>query len=192
MRRRLVIFVKEPRPGRVKSRLARDIGRIEAAWWYRHQSARLVRRLAADRRWQTVLAVAPDRAVGSAAWPDRVPRLGQGAGDLGRRMLRALASWPGPALVVGSDIPAVTPARVAEAFSLLGRFDVALGPAVDGGYWAIGRRAGLALPVGALEGVRWSGPEARHDTERRLAPLRIGHAAWLADVDRGRDLVAGR
>lgn len=192
MRPRLVIFVKEPQPGRVKSRLARDIGRVEAAWWYRHQTARLIRRLAPDRRWQTVLAVSPDRAVAAGrAWPGAVPRVPQGQGDLGWRMaraLRALRAHGGPVLVIGSDVPAITPARVAAAFRLLGRHDAVIGPAVDGGYWAIGLRTGAVLPAGALRDVRWSGPHARADTERSLAPLSIGHAAELADVDCGADL----
>ena len=51
MRRSLIIMVKQPRPGRVKTRLARDIGRVEAAWWYRHQMTRLLRNLR-DPRWQ--------------------------------------------------------------------------------------------------------------------------------------------
>ena len=37
-------MLKEPRPGRVKTRLGRDIGMVEAAWWFRHQTARLIRR----------------------------------------------------------------------------------------------------------------------------------------------------
>ena len=57
MRRTLVIMVKEPRPGRVKTRLGRDIGMVGAAWWFRHQTRSLIRRLR-DPRWQIVLAVA--------------------------------------------------------------------------------------------------------------------------------------
>ena len=65
-------MVKEPRPGRVKTRLGRNIGMTAAAWWFRHQTARLLRRLR-DPRWQIVLAVAPDRA-GLADAVDRLRR----------------------------------------------------------------------------------------------------------------------
>lgn len=185
--RTLVVFVKEPRAGQVKSRLGRQIGMIEAAWWYRHQTARLLRRLSPDPRWRLVLAVSPDTALRARAWPAALPRAAQGRGHLGQRMARALRQ-PGTVLVIGSDIPGIGRAEVAEAFRLLGTHDAVLGPATDGGYWAIGIRAGAALPAGALEGVRWSTAHARTDTEASLAPLRIGHAALLRDVDSAVDL----
>ena len=53
-------MVKEPHPGRVKTRLGRDLGLTRAAWWFRHQTRRLIRKLAQDQRWDTVLAVSPD------------------------------------------------------------------------------------------------------------------------------------
>jgi hypothetical protein len=52
-------MVKEPQLGRVKTRLGRDIGMVPALWWYRHQVARLTRRLD-DRRWHLTLAISPD------------------------------------------------------------------------------------------------------------------------------------
>ena len=192
-RPRLIVFVKEPRPGRVKTRLARDIGAVAATWWLRHQSAALIRRIGYDARWQTLLAVAPDRALSSRAWPAHLPRLAQGGGDLGARMRRALlAAPPGPVVLVGADIPGIRAHHIAEAFALLGRHEAVLGPATDGGYWLIGlRRGGRALPRGALAGVRWSGPHALADSVASLAPLSIGFAAELADVDSGADLPTG-
>lgn len=191
----LVIFVKEPRPGRVKTRLARDIGRVEAAWWFRHQSQAAIRRLSRDRRWRTVLAVSPDpEGLGSRFWPAALPRAGQGAGDLGRRMTRFLRREPGtglpraPVAVVGADIPDLRPAHVARAFALLGRHDAVLGPAADGGYWLIGLRPSRAVPRDLLDGVRWSTGHALDDTLRRLSGLSVGFAARLRDVDTACDL----
>ncbi len=66
MRRRLVVMVKAPRPGRVKTRLGRQIGMVPAAWWMRHQTTRLLRRLR-DPRWDIWLAVAPDTRLRDAA-----------------------------------------------------------------------------------------------------------------------------
>lgn len=199
MRPTLVIFVKEPLPGRVKTRLAREIGAVEATWWFRRQSAALVRRLSADRRWRTVLAVSPDAAgLASRTWPAGLPRAPQGGGDLGRRMLRFLRREPGtgvppgPVAVVGADLPALRPAHVARAFRLLGRHGAVLGPATDGGYWLIGVSATARLPRHALEGVRWSGPHALADTADRLSALRVGLADKLADVDTAADLAEWR
>ena len=85
MRRQVVLMAKEPRAGRVKTRLGREIGMVEAAWWVRHQSVRMIRRLQ-DPRWELVLSVSPDRAVHGRAWPGNLPRLAQGPGDLGARV----------------------------------------------------------------------------------------------------------
>ncbi|MHA1529614.1 MAG: TIGR04282 family arsenosugar biosynthesis glycosyltransferase [Alphaproteobacteria bacterium] len=191
MQRTLVIFLKEPRPGRVKSRLGREIGMTRAAWWFRHQSARLIRRLGGDRRWRTVLAVSPDReGLASRVWPAGVARWPQGPGDLGCRMGRAFSAMPpGPVIVIGADIPGLRPVHVAEGFHLLGRHDAVLGPAPDGGYWMIGlRRGGRAAPAGLFGGVRWSSAHALADTVASLAPLDVGFAATLRDIDRAADL----
>ena len=65
---------------------------------------RLVRALAADRRFRTVLAVTPDRA--QFRLPVRVTRIAQGGGDLGVRMHRAFRRFPrGRVAIIGSDIP---------------------------------------------------------------------------------------
>lgn len=183
----LAVFVRLPRPGRVKTRLAAGTGSIAAAWWYRHQTNRLLRRVT-DPRWRTVLAVADPADLRAAAWPARFQRLAQPAGSLGRRMVGVLRAVPGPVVVVGSDIPPLRAAHVAACFRALAGADVVLGPAEDGGYWAIGRRGGVTLPRDCLDGVRWSGPHARSDTEARLSRFRIARGPVLWDVDRAADL----
>lgn len=193
MRPTLVIFLKEPHPGRVKTRLGRGIGMTAAAWWFRHAAAALIRRVGRDPRWRTVLAVSPDAAgLASRVWPAHLPRWPQGQGDLGQRMARAFRAMPpGPVLIVGADIPALDACHVAEGFRLLGRHDSVLGPTPDGGYWMVGlRRGGRSAPAGMLAPVRWSTPHALADTVATLAPLRIGYGPVLADVDTAADLRA--
>lgn len=193
MLRTLVIFLKEPRPGRVKTRLARGLGTVPATWWFRHQAARLIRRLGHDRRWRTVLAVTPDReGLASRIWPAGPARWPQGRGDLGARMARAFAAMPpGPVIIVGADIPGLQAAHVADGFRLLGRHEAVLGPSKDGGYWMVGlRRGGRAAPARLFHGVRWSSAHALEDTLRSLSPLDVGFAAVLADVDEAADLGA--
>ncbi|MGR3761379.1 TIGR04282 family arsenosugar biosynthesis glycosyltransferase [Roseobacteraceae bacterium NS-SX3] len=189
MQRTLVIMVKEPRPGRVKTRLARGIGAIPATWWFRHQTARLLRRLR-DPRWRIVLAVAPDRAVSSRIWPADLPRLPQGRGDLGARMKHALqtARQAGPVCLIGGDIPGVTRAHIARAFAALADHDAVFGPAADGGYWLVGTRHPARLPRVAFTGVNWSTEHALADTLATLPGLRIAFADELSDVDTAADL----
>lgn len=189
--RTLVIMLKEPRPGRVKTRLGREIGMVAAAWWFRRAALALIRRMR-DPRWTIVLAVSPDRAgLESRLWPGELTRVPQGAGDLGDRMGRMLRSMPpGPVCVIGADIPDVTAARVAEAFAALGQADAVVGPAEDGGYWLIGLKRTRAVPPGLFAGVRWSTAHALSDTLQTLPGWDVAQLARLRDVDRAADLMA--
>lgn len=182
-------MLKEPRPGRVKTRLGRQIGMVPAAWWFRHQVRRLLRGIE-DPRWHTVLAVAPDRAgLASRVWPGHLSRWPQGQGDLGQRMARVLRAARGaPACVIGADVPGITRARVAEAFKALGDHDAVFGPAPDGGYWLVGLKHPGWQPRGFMRGVRWSSAYALADTQATLPDHRIALVATLRDVDEAADL----
>ena len=178
------LMVKAPRPGRVKTRLAREIGETAAVRFHRHNTAAVIRRLR-DPRWRLVLAVAPEAAHAARWWPGDLARVSQGPGDLGARMAHVLAqAWPGPAVIIGSDIPGITAGRIARALAVLRGRDAVIGPAMDGGYWLIGLRRGPA-PRAMFDRVRWSGPQARADTIANLGErgLRVRLADELSDVD---------
>ncbi|MET4100942.1 rSAM/selenodomain-associated transferase 1 [Roseovarius sp. MBR-78] len=185
----LVVMLKEPRPGRVKTRLGRGIGMVAAAWWFRHQVARLLRRVE-DPRWRLVLAVSPDRdGLASRVWPAHLPRVPQGRGDLGDRMARLFRSLPpGPVCIIGADIPGIEAPHIARAFAALGHHDAVIGPAPDGGYWLIGLRRTGAVPARLFDGVRWSSEHTRADTIHSLKGQRIALIETLRDVDEARDL----
>ncbi len=184
MRPTLVIMVKEPRPGRVKTRLGRDIGLTNSAWWFRHQTRALLRRIE-DPRWKTVLAVSPDiEGLTSRVWPAHLPRVAQGRGDLGDRMGRILLECStGPLCIIGADIPGVTRPRIAEAFRALGNHEAVFGPAPDGGYWLIGMKRARPPLRNILQNVRWSSEHALTDSARSLGGVSIAHVATLQDVD---------
>ena len=179
-------MVKEPRAGRVKTRLGRGIGMTRAAWWYRHQTGRTLRNLR-DSRWQIVLSVSPDTAKKSRHWPGDLPRFPQGGGDLGQRMRRALMATPGPSLLVGSDIPGITRAQIARAFAALGAAETVIGPAKDGGFWLVGLKHPGRAPGTLFEGTRWSHPETLADTLPSL-PQPVATTDTLSDVDTAQDL----
>ncbi len=199
-RPRLVIMVKEPRAGKTKTRLAKIIGAARATGVYRAMMASLVARLGRDTRWQTVLAVSPDEALGQAVFGRGTGRIGhsrigqgqigqaqigQGRGDLGQRLQRLADRIPaGPIVIVGTDIPAITPSAIASAFRALGRHDAVFGPSSDGGYWLVGlkRRPRVAI---AFANVRWSSPHALKDTQANFRGLSVAKIAVLDDVDDG-------
>jgi rSAM/selenodomain-associated transferase 1 len=187
MRRQVVLFLRRPRLGRGKRRLAHDIGDVTALRFERRMIALLLRRLARDRRWTLRLAVTPDRdRHAGGVWPRRLTVVAQGGGDLGVRMRRAIASCrPGPVVLVGADIPALSAAHIAAAFRMLGNHDLVFGPAADGGFWLVGARRSPRLPP-LFGDVRWSRPQALGDALANL-PRRVsvGFAARLTDVDEG-------
>lgn len=188
-RPRLIVMVKEPRPGRVKTRLGADLGLTTSAWWFRHQTAALLRRLE-DPRWELIVAVSPDReGLQSRIWPSHLMRIPQGSGDLGPRMLRLLNRFRGPTCVIGGDIPDIQRHHIADSFALLGSRDIVFGPSTDGGFWLLGARGWPRLPLDLFQGVAWS---TEHTLEQSVACLRdrrIGFSARLSDVDCVADLV---
>ncbi len=187
---RLVVMAKVPNLGRVKTRLAREVGGVEAVRFYRHTLAAVLGRVGRDRRWRTSLSIAPDTGLDHRAWPRALPRQPQGTGDLAHRMQRIMdRPAPGPLIIIGTDIPAIRPAHIAEAFKLLKRCDAVIGAAPDGGYWLVGlrRSPGILKPFG---NVRWSSPMTHADTTANLVGKSVGHAAMLGDVDNAADLAA--
>jgi rSAM/selenodomain-associated transferase 1 len=185
MRRHLVLFVRAPELGHGKRRLAREIGDVATVHFERLMIALLLRRLAGDRRWRLRIAVTPDKARRLARhWCRGVEATGQGLGDLGVRMRRALSACPaGPVVLVGGDIPALGARHVASAFRRLGDHDLVFGPTEDGGFWLVGARRSPRLPP-LFNKVRWSSPHALADTLAEL-PRRgkVGFVDRLEDVD---------
>ena len=178
MRRTVVVFARAPALGAVKRRLARDVGPLAALRFYRATSTAVLRRLRRDTRWETVVALTPDRA---ALRRGNAPQRG---GDLGTRMARALRR-PGLRLVVGSDIPGIRPTHIARAFQSLSTQDFVFGPATDGGYWLVGTRLRV-LPRTLFRGVRWSTHHALADTLATVPRhCSVGFVDELDDVDDG-------
>jgi len=189
----LGIFVKAPAPGRVKTRLAAEIGVHHATEIYRHLGRRVVAACAASSH-DTVVWFAPAEArsavrawlkgLGVAAFQAQV------AGALGARLVAAFQRhFDGGArrvIVIGSDCPGVDAALVSRALAALDEHDLVLGPAHDGGYYLIGLRA----PVRRLfRRIAWSTHSVLAQTEARARQLGLGAVLLprLRDVDTASD-----
>ncbi len=177
MKPTLIVFARAPAIGVGKTRLARDVGPVEAWRVYRAMSEGLLRRLR-DPRWRLVVRVAPD----DSRWPAGLTREPQGSGGLGERLERAIRALArGPVAVIGSDAPEVTRARIGRAFAAARRSGVAFGPAEDGGFWLLALSPQRARRV-SFAGVRWSSRHTLADTAAVLG----GRAAYLealSDID---------
>jgi rSAM/selenodomain-associated transferase 1 len=182
----VLIFARAPRLGTVKRRLAAGIGARGALRFHRAMLFSLARRLRADRRLLPFAVITPDRARLPGLG---LPRIGQGAGDLGARMARALARFRRRRVyIVGCDIPGIGSGDILAARRLLGRADAVFGPALDGGYWLVG--LGPRRPARAFSRVRWSTADALADTLINFTARRVAFLPCRRDIDTIEDLWA--
>lgn len=196
----LIIFLKYPEPGKVKTRLAATLGAEKAAQVYRRLSEQTLARLCSHtsfahqqcaiffdppgrdaevRRWLTPLA-------GSAVFHAQVE------GDLGFRMAQAFRhtfAAPGVtrAVIIGTDCPQLRMEIVQKAFEVLNDYPAVIGPAADGGYYLLGLREEMPC---LFEGISWSTDRVLIQTLDALNNCGIGYALLptLQDVDTETDL----
>lgn len=178
MRPQLIIFVKAPRIGKAKTRLAADIGNTHAWRHYRAMTSQILRHVTGEK-WDTILAVTPPRFLGQIpAWAER-PQYAQVNGSLSPRLAQAFAS-KGPVVVIGSDSPQVTRADIDLAFRKIKSNNFVFGPADDGGFWLMGAMG--PLPKTVFDNVRWSTEYTLSDLRKNLSG-NISLLRTLTDVD---------
>jgi rSAM/selenodomain-associated transferase 1 len=185
----IAVFAKAPVPGRVKTRLAVAIGADEAARRYREIVSLLLQRLIeAAKRLGSDIELHTDTPTDAWTAYPVTARL-QVSGDLGERMLHALQSGLDAGrprmLILGGDVPTVPIAHLETL--LTAETDVALGPAEDGGYYAIAcRRTHSQM----FAGVEWSTPAACQQTAAacRHAGLSVSFGPVWFDIDEPSDL----
>lgn len=188
----IIVFAKAPVAGKVKTRLVPALGAERAA------------RLHGELLRHTLITVC---GCGHPVqlWCDGDPRdpfftglrsqfpltlHRQCGAGLGARMAAAFEETLARAervLLIGSDCPAITLHDMHAAFAALRRYDAVLGPATDGGYWAMGLRR---VDASLFEGIGWGGDSVLRDTLRRLDDL---NWQWhllnvYPDIDRPDDL----
>ncbi|MFG2054487.1 DUF2064 domain-containing protein [Micromonospora sp. NPDC048930] len=132
-----------------------------------------------------------DLAATVAGWPVLPQRGDDFAARLAYAHADVAAAYPGrPVLQIGMDTPQATPARLAAAVRRLGETDAVLGPAADGGWWALGLRD--PRHAAALRAVPMSTPATGRLTWAALAGrgLRVGALPVLRDVDGWADALA--
>lgn len=176
----LLVIAKEPRPGRVKTRLTPPFTPRQAASLAEAALVDTLLAVAATpaRRRVLVLEGAP------GPWlPPGIDVVPQCGGGLDERLAAAFADCAGPALLIGMDTPQVTPELLTVDFA---GCDAYFGPAEDGGFWALG----LAVPDPDLvRGVPMSSAATGAAQRERLtaAGLRVRDLPRLRDVDTAYD-----
>lgn len=180
---RVVIFARWPEPGKVKTRLATAYGAEAAARVYRRMLDHTLSVTKQSGLPVELRVTGASRERFEAEFGPGLAISEQGEGDLGERLARVEP----PALVIGSDLPGLTPGLLREGADALAAHEVVIGPAGDGGYWLIGLRQPMPW---LFTGMAWSTPNVLSKTMARLDARGIEHLllAELADVDEPDDL----
>ncbi len=193
--RALIVFLKHPEAGKVKTRLAPALGAQTAAELYRALCEGVLEATTPrPGEYERLVFFTPREAADSVrAWLPGLRLHPQTGGDLGARMAaafaRAFARGARRVALVGTDAPAISRETVTEALEALDGADVVLGPAEDGGYSLLALRQ--PRPE-LLDGIAWSTPVVLEETVARAGRggLRVHQLARLRDIDTPEDLLA--
>jgi rSAM/selenodomain-associated transferase 1 len=195
--RKLIVFARYPKPGKVKTRLIPALGEEKASQLHRDMTAHTLTWAKRLGQWHgTAVEVRFDggsQDLMCSAFGNGFRYVAQGPGDLGERMARAFdEAFSGGAeavVIVGTDCPTVSVDLAQKAYETLRTKDLVLGPAHDGGYYLIG----LRRPVRQLFArVSWGTGSVLKETVEHAKRLKLSYGLLeiLHDVDRPEDLIA--
>lgn len=190
----LLIFMKSPVKGRVKSRLAAAVGEKAALELYKNLILDTIDTAKGCGYPFRICFYPPDAEETISSWIGReFPIMPQTGGDLGSRMKNAFerifSEGFTSAALIGSDLPELPAAAIREAFEALATNDAVIGPAEDGGYYLIGFNRAALLPH-AFRGIAWGTKTVFRQTmdALRSASLRVHELPPWADMDTIEDL----
>lgn len=186
----LMIFVKNPEKGKVKTRLAKSVGDLEALLVYKKLLYYTV---------QVASGVPVSRQIWYSSFIDYKDSIDQGVfekrlqegDDLGARMKKAFArafdEGFDRVLIIGSDCPGLTEEVILNAFNVLDSHQVVIGPSEDGGYYLLGMRK--FIPDLFVD-VNWSTETVYEKTVETVKNLGLSYSTLpvLNDIDTAADL----
>jgi len=184
----VLLMAKTPEWGRVKTRLAEQIGTTNALWVYEQLLSKTVSVLG-QAPHDVAVFYDPEVPKQTLAIPTALYHLPQQGKDLGCRMQLAF-QW-GFALgyeaicVLGTDLWELTPDLISLAFAALEKKEVVIGPSTDGGYYLLG----LIQPKPELfENIPWSTDKVLKNTQALLEPKKVTLLPKKNDIDTLEDL----
>ncbi len=190
----LLIFIKNPEPGKVKTRLAKTVGNIKAHQIYLDllsHTISVAKKVDSVRQvWYSSFIDRDDEIAGSS-----FQKFVQKGGDLGERMKYAFAQGfkdgYEKVVIIGSDCPVITARIIEDAYLKLNECDVVLGPSEDGGYYLLGMRQ---LIPGLFSNIDWSSEQVLQQT---MVAIQQKKLTWhqlpvLNDIDTEEDLIKSR
>lgn len=190
----LIIFVKYPDPGNVKTRLAAEIGNSDAARVYRYIAEVVIGKCTESNNYSSSVYYYPPHFTDKIKnWLRnyQLEYLPQSGHDLGARMLNALeisfATGYGKTIIIGSDCIEISKEIIEQAFGYLDEFDVVIGPSTDGGYYLLGTKKPIEIIFNKIE---WSTENVLDVTIEGLKTSKIDYILleYLNDIDTLNDL----
>ena len=186
----LIIFVKNPELGKVKTRLAKTIGDEKALYIYK---------LLLEQTFQVTLPVMAEKKLYYSEFVQNMDQFNdfvyekhiQSGDGLGNKMYHAIkhsfAEWADKVVLIGSDCFELNSGIIEEAFKALEESDYVLGPAKDGGYYLIGMKE---LNLEVFQNKEWSTENVFLDTLLDIKNQGKSHyiLPTLSDVDVEEDL----
>ena len=192
----ILIFVKLPEKGSVKTRLAKDLGRNFVLALYENFVFDMLETLAKANLPIIVYFYPPESGAAVSRWlGGNYLYVSQNGSDLGERMKNAFKDaferGFSRAVIIGSDIPDLKISILDMAFNSLHANDMVVGPSVDGGYYLIGFRHNSFLPE-VFKGISWGMDTVLKDTLKILREknYKAYFLPELRDVDTIEDLKA--
>jgi len=194
--RRVLLFIRAPEQGRVKTRLEKKLGAATVLALYRCFVEDIIETISAGGYELMVFFSPPDKASVVREWlGETIPIRPQTGRTLGEKMRNAFsyvfAADVDQAILMGSDFPDLDPGIIAEAFAFLQKKEAVIGPAEDGGYYLIGFRKD-AFDGGVFSGIDWGTATVFRETMQRFRDANLGShvlPSWR-DIDTPDDLAA--
>lgn len=184
----LIVFVKKPEAGKVKTRLGKTIGYEKAAEVY-EQLLRYTAEIC-SRLNNIDIFIFHAEKIYSADYFSNFNSCLQVQGDLGSKMNHAFSQVFSKnykqVICIGSDCISLTSEKILSAFEVLGKNDYVFGPAIDGGYYLIGMKN---LSPHLFENIKWSTSSVLKDTLSRLKEKDYQLLEKLPDIDYEEDLI---
>ncbi|WP_299759360.1 TIGR04282 family arsenosugar biosynthesis glycosyltransferase [uncultured Pontibacter sp.] len=187
---KLLLFVRNPELGKVKTRLAASVGPEVALEVYIHllqHTKQVTQDLPVDK-----VVYYTGGINNNDMWPNtKYEKREQMSGDLGQRMQSAFAEafleGYTSVVIIGSDCLQLTPEIISKAYQELETHDVVIGPALDGGYYLLGMNC---LYPQLFQNKQWSTEHVFPDTIQDLQQLHLSCCLLprLSDVDHAEDL----
>jgi rSAM/selenodomain-associated transferase 1 len=174
----VVLFVKAPRKGQVKTRISPVIGETITLGLYKAFVADIIETLQKEPQYSIRIAFYPKEAKGKIVrWLGKQHTyLPQTGNVLGERMANAFdqvfSEGFEKALIIGSDIPDLPRSIITHALESLSTRDAVIGPSFDGGYYLIGFRHDTFSPA-VFESIEWGTDAVLFQTLKRFEKTHV-------------------